>query len=73
MRKTTVEDEENQRCSGAGPVIETRLKHLEAHLEQENPVLLTTVQSFRSLDGIAYRMGLFNPSSPLPHRSPGGR
>ncbi|MDJ0741422.1 MAG: dynamin family protein [Gammaproteobacteria bacterium] len=46
---------------GAGPVIETRLKHLEAHLEQENPVLLTTVQSFRALDGIAYRMGLFSP------------
>ncbi len=46
---------------GAGPVIETRLKHLETHLEQENPVLLTTVQSFRELDSIAYRMGLFNP------------
>ena len=46
---------------GAGPVIETRLKHLEAHLEQENPVLLTTVQSFRELDAVAYRMGLFNP------------
>ena len=46
---------------GAGPVIETRLKHLESHLEQENPVLLTTVQSFRELDAIAYRMGLFNP------------
>ncbi len=46
---------------GAGPVIETRLKHLEAHLEQENPVLLTTVQSFRELDTVAYRMGLFNP------------
>ena len=45
---------------GAGPVIETRLKHLEAHLEQENPVLLTTVQSFRELDTVAYRMGLFN-------------
>ncbi|MGB5763846.1 MAG: dynamin family protein [Sedimenticolaceae bacterium] len=46
---------------GAGPVIETRLKHLEAHLEQENPVLLTTVQSFRELDAVAYRMGLFGP------------
>ena len=46
--------------SGAGPVIETRLKHLEAHLEQENPVLLTTVQSFRELDSVAYRMGLFD-------------
>ena len=46
---------------GAGPVIETRLKHLEAHLEQENPVLLNTVQSFRELDTVAYSMGLFNP------------
>ncbi|MCG6966075.1 MAG: dynamin family protein [Chromatiaceae bacterium] len=46
---------------GAGPVIETRLKHLEAHLEQENPVLLTTVQSFRELDKVAYKMGLFSP------------
>jgi len=46
---------------GAGPVIETRLKHLEAHLEQENPVLLTTVQSFRELDAVAYKMRLFNP------------
>ncbi len=46
---------------GAGPVIETRLKQLEAHLEQENPVLLTTVQSFRELDTVAYRMGLFDP------------
>lgn len=45
--------------SGAGPVIETRLKHLETHLEQENPVLLTTVQSFRELDTVAYSMGLF--------------
>jgi len=47
--------------SSAGPVIETRLKQLEAHLEQENPVLLTTVQSFRELDTVAYRMGLFDP------------
>ena len=44
----------------AGPVIETRLKHLETHLEQENPVLLNTVQSFRELDNVAYRMGLFD-------------
>ncbi len=48
---------------GPGPVIETRLRHLEAHLEQENPVLLTTVQSFRQLDTIAYRMGLFDPDA----------
>ena len=46
---------------GPGPVIETRLKHLENHLEQENPVLLSTVQSFRELDTVAYSMGLFHP------------
>ena len=47
--------------NGASPVIETRLKHLESHLEQENPVLLSAVQSFRELDGVAYAMGLFTP------------
>lgn len=46
--------------STAGRVIEGRLKHLETHLEQENPVLLSAVQSFRKLDRIAYRMGLLN-------------
>jgi len=39
-------------------VVEQRLKNLEAHLEQENPVLLGTVQSFRTLDRVAYGMGL---------------
>jgi hypothetical protein len=39
-------------------IIENRLKHLESHLEQENPVLLSAVQSFRDLDRVAYRMGL---------------
>jgi hypothetical protein len=44
--------------SSADSIIETRLKHLESHLEQENPVLLNAVQSFRVLDKVAYRMGL---------------
>lgn len=39
-------------------IIETRLSQLESHLEQENPVLLNTIQSFRKLDKVAYRMGL---------------
>jgi len=43
---------------GKETVIENRLKQLEKHLEQENPVLLTTVQSFRELDRIAYRLGI---------------
>ncbi|MCU7873540.1 MAG: dynamin family protein [Candidatus Thiodiazotropha sp. (ex Lucinoma borealis)] len=42
----------------AGKVIEARLQHLETHLEQENPILLSTVQSFRVLDTVAFRLGL---------------
>jgi len=42
--------------------IEQRLKNLEAHLKQENPVLLGTVQSFRTLDRVAYGMGLLEKS-----------
>ncbi len=44
--------------SSSAQVIERRLKQLESHLEQENPVLLKTVQSFRQLDKVAHRMGL---------------
>ncbi|MCP4075961.1 MAG: dynamin family protein [Gammaproteobacteria bacterium] len=40
--------------------IETRLKNLEKHLEQENPILIEAVQSFKELDSIAYRMGLIS-------------
>jgi hypothetical protein len=35
---------------------------LEQHLEQENPVLLQTVQSFREMDRVGYRMGLLEPN-----------
>ena len=41
-------------------IIENRLSQLEKHLEQENPILLSTVQSFRDLDKVAYRLGLLN-------------
>lgn len=41
-------------------LINSRLKHLESHLAQENPVLLSTVQSFRELDKVGYRMGLLD-------------
>lgn len=41
-------------------IIDNRLRHLETHLEQENPVLLSAVQSFRDLDRVAYRMGLLD-------------
>ncbi len=42
----------------ASTIIENRLQQLESHLQQENPVLLNTVQSFRHLDRLAYKMGL---------------
>jgi len=42
----------------AADIVEQRLKNLEVHLEQENPVLLSSVQSFRVLDKIAHGMGL---------------
>lgn len=38
-----------------------RLQRLETHLEQENPVLLQAVKSFRVLDSVAYRLGLLQP------------
>ncbi len=47
--------------NAAAPGIESRLKHLEEHLADENPVLLDTVKSFRDLDQVAYRLGLLTP------------
>jgi hypothetical protein len=48
---------------GPDPVIINRLLSLETHLRQENPVLLSAVNSFRELDKVAYRMGLLPRSS----------
>jgi hypothetical protein len=53
-----------------GTAIESRLKHLEQHLEQENPVLLSTVQSFRLLDSVAHRMGLLERDQSLATQIP---
>ncbi len=39
-----------------------RLQRLETHLEQESPVLLQAVKSFRVLDNVAYRLGLLGRS-----------
>ncbi|MCF8004266.1 MAG: dynamin family protein, partial [Chromatiaceae bacterium] len=45
--------------SAAGPEsVQRRLNDLESHLEQENPILLSAVQSFRTLDRVAYDMHL---------------
>ncbi|CAK0756525.1 Dynamin family protein [Gammaproteobacteria bacterium] len=40
--------------------IEQRLHSLETHLQQENPVLLEVVKSFRALDKIARNMGFMH-------------
>jgi hypothetical protein len=60
--------------SAAGPeTVQQRLTDLEAHLEQENPILLKAVQSFRTLDRVAYDMGCCPTTSPSRRASPGGR
>jgi GTPase SAR1 family protein len=45
----------------ATDAVAQRLKNLESHLAQENPILLSTVQSFRALDKVAQSMGLMAP------------
>ncbi len=47
----------------SGRLIDGRIKQLKSHLEQENPILLRTVQSFRELDKVAYKMGLMEPDN----------
>ncbi len=42
--------------------VQQRMLELESHLEQENPVLLSAVQSFRALDRVAYGLGLLEPN-----------
>ena len=41
--------------------LKKRLRSLEKHLSQENPILLQTVASFRKLDRVCYRLGLLEP------------
>jgi GTPase SAR1 family protein len=40
--------------------IRDRLSKLEAHLNNENPLLLDVVSRFKKLDSVAYKMGLLN-------------
>ena len=42
--------------------IRTRLKSLELHLQEENPVLVSAVEGYRELSRIGYAMGLLKPS-----------
>jgi hypothetical protein len=44
--------------SGPGKTIRQRLKSLEQHLRQENPVLVSAVQSYRHLDQVGRTLGL---------------
>ena len=50
--------------------LEKRLASLEAHLAQENPVLLRAVKSFRDLDTVARRLGFFNQEESYATRVP---
>ncbi|MBF0163991.1 MAG: dynamin family protein [Magnetococcales bacterium] len=46
--------------TSASSQVDRRLNSLEKHLQQENPVLLQVVQTFRELDQVAYRMGVIS-------------
>ena len=48
--------------------LKKRLRSLEKHLTQENPILLQTVSSFRKLDRVCYRLGLLEPEESLATR-----
>jgi len=50
--------------------LEKRLASLEAHLAQENPILLRAVKSFRDLDTVARRLGFFNREESYATRVP---
>ncbi len=46
--------------SSAGKTIKQRLKSLEQHLKQENPVLVSAVQSYRQLDQVGRALGMLD-------------
>lgn len=46
--------------SGAGKTIKQRLKSLELHLNKENPVLVSAVQTYRQLDQVGRSLGLLD-------------
>jgi hypothetical protein len=50
--------------------VQQRLEDLETHLAQENPILLNAVQSFRTLDHVAYDMGLLTRSESFANQIP---
>jgi len=50
--------------------IRQHIRRLQAHLAKENPILLDVVKSFRTLDGVAYRLGLLERNESLTTRVP---
>ncbi len=50
--------------------ISQRLRKLEKHLKQENPILSDVVQNFRELDGISRRLGFFHREESHATRTP---
>jgi len=50
--------------------ISQRLRKLENHLKQENPILSDVVQNFRELDAISRRLGFFNREESHATRTP---
>nr|VFK37210.1 MAG: Dynamin family protein [Candidatus Kentron sp. SD]VFK41501.1 MAG: Dynamin family protein [Candidatus Kentron sp. SD]VFK78497.1 MAG: Dynamin family protein [Candidatus Kentron sp. SD] len=51
-------------------IIKRRLQRLQVHLEQENPVILEVVKSFKSLDTVAYRLGVLPRNDSFTTRVP---
>nr|VFK19413.1 MAG: Dynamin family protein [Candidatus Kentron sp. LPFa]VFK33794.1 MAG: Dynamin family protein [Candidatus Kentron sp. LPFa] len=51
-------------------IIKRRLQRLQVHLEQENPVILEVVKSFKSLDTVAYRLGVLPRNDSFATRVP---
>nr|VFJ94426.1 MAG: Dynamin family protein [Candidatus Kentron sp. LFY] len=51
-------------------IIKRRLQRLQVHLEQENPVILEVVKSFKSLDTVAYRLGVLSRNDSFATRVP---
>ena len=56
--------------AAAADSVQQRLNDLEAHLEQENPILLNAVQSFRALDQVAYEMALLKRTESYANQVP---
>ena len=55
---------------GQNPELKLRLRQLEAHLRDENPLLVDAVRHFRQLDRVARRLGLLAPDQSYAARIP---